>query len=119
MIIIAIAFFVIGLIGRLFANIIGSLVSKQREFLADASAVQFTRNPNGIANALNKIRSGFGSEVSSASSSKFSHMFFGIPSKSSGFSAVFGTHPPLKERIKRIDPSFDFSKVYQEKKLKR
>ena len=80
-IIIAIAFFVIGLIGRLFANIIGSLVSKQREFLADASAVQFTRNPNGIANALNKIRSGFGSEVSSASSSKFSHMFFGIPSK--------------------------------------
>ena len=56
-IIIAIAFFVIGLIGRLFANIIGSLISKQREFLADASAVQFTRNPNGIANALNKIRS--------------------------------------------------------------
>ena len=83
-IIIAIAFFVIGLIGRLFANIIGSLVSKQREFLADASAVQFTRNPNGIANALNKIRSGFGSEVNSASSGKFSHMFFGIPSKSSG-----------------------------------
>jgi len=117
-IIIAIAFFVIGLIGRLFANIIGSLVSKQREFLADASAVQFTRNPNGIANALNKIRSGFGSEVSSASSSKFSHMFFGIPSKSSGFSAVFGTHPPLKDRIKRIDPNFDFSKVYGEKKLK-
>ena len=116
-IIIAIAFFVIGLIGRLFANIIGSLVSKQREFLADASAVQFTRNPNGIANALNKIRSGFGSEVSSASSSKFSHMFFGIPSKSSGFSAVFGTHPPLKDRIKRIDPNFDFSKVYREKKL--
>ena len=114
MIIIAIAFFVIGLIGRLFANIIGSLVSKQREFLADASAVQFTRNPNGIANALNKIRSGFGSEVSSASSSKFSHMFFGIPSKSSGFSAVFGTHP---DRIKRIDPNFDFSKVYREKKL--
>ena len=116
-IIIAIAFFVIGLIGRLFANIIGSLVSKQREFLADASAVQFTRNPNGIANALNKIRSGFGSEVSSASSSKFSHMFFGIPSKSSGFNAVFGTHPPLKDRIKRIDPNFDFSKVYREKKL--
>ena len=117
-IIIAIAFFVIGLIGRLFANIIGSLVSKQREFLADASAVQFTRNPNGIANALNKIRSGFGSEVNSASSGKFSHMFFGIPSKSSGFSAVFGTHPPLKDRIKRIDPNFDFSKVYVEKKLK-
>ena len=117
-IIIAIAFFVIGLIGRLFANIIGSLVSKQREFLADASAVQFTRNPNGIANALNKIRSGFGSEVSSASSSKFSHMFFGIPSKSSGFSAVFGTHPPLKDRIERIDPNFDFSKVYREKKIK-
>ena len=117
-IIIAIAFFVIGLIGRLFANIIGSLVSKQREFLADASAVQFTRNPNGIANALNKIRSGFGSEVNSASSGKFSHMFFGIPSKSSGFSAVFGTHPPLKDRIKRIDPNFDFSKVYVEKKLR-
>ena len=93
-------------------------MSKQREFLADASAVQFTRNPNGIANALNKIRSGFGSEVTSASSSKFSHMFFGIPSKSSGFSAVFGTHPPLKDRIKRIDPNFDFSKTYIDQKLK-
>ena len=112
LIIIAIACFVIGIIGRLFANIIGSLVSKQREFLADASAVQFTRNPNGIANALNKIRSGFGSEVTSASSSKFSHMFFGIPAKSSGFSALFGTHPPLTDRIKRIDPTFDFSKTY-------
>lgn len=117
-IIIAIAFFVIGLIGRLFANIIGSLISKQREFLADASAVQFTRNPNGIANALNKIRSKFGSVVRSASSSNFSHMFFGIPSKSSGFSAVFGTHPLLKDRIQRIDPNFDFSKTYIEQKLK-
>ena len=116
LIIIAIACFVIGIIGRLFANIIGSLVSKQREFLADASAVQFTRNPNGIANALNKIRSGFGSEVTSASSSKFSHMFFGIPAKSSGFSALFGTHPPLTDRIKRIDPTFDFSKTYGVKK---
>ena len=118
LIIIAIACFVIGIIGRLFANIIGSLVSKQREFLADASAVQFTRNPNGIANALNKIRSGFGSEVTSASSSKFSHMFFGIPAKSSGFSALFGTHPPLTDRIKRIDPTFDFSKAYGDQKTK-
>ncbi|MDC3080858.1 M48 family metallopeptidase [Paracoccaceae bacterium] len=117
-IIIAIACFVIGIIGRLFANIIGSLVSKQREFLADASAVQFTRNPNGIANALNKILSGFGSEVTSASSSKFSHMFFGIPAKSSGFSALFGTHPPLTDRIKRIDPTFDFSKAYVDQKTK-
>ena len=83
--------------------------------MADASAVQFTRNPNGIANALNKIRSGFGSEVTSASSSKFSHMFFGTPAKSSGFSA-FGTHPPLTDRIKRIDPTFDFSKAYSDQK---
>ena len=117
-VVIAIVCFVIGLIGRLFANIIGSLVSKQREFLADASAVQFTRNPNGIANALNKIRSGFGSEVTSASCSKFSHMFFNIPTKSSGFSALFGTHPPLTERIKRIDPTFDFSKAYNDKNAK-
>ncbi len=116
-IIIAIALFVIGLLGRVLANIIGSLVSKQREFLADASAVQFTRNPNGIANALNKIRSGFGSEVTSASSSKFSHMFFGTPANSSGFSA-FGTHPPLIDRIKRIDPTFDFSKSYGDQKSK-
>ena len=118
LVVIAIVCFVIGLIGRLFANIIGSLVSKQREFLADASAVQFTRNPNGIANALNKIRSGFGSEVTSASCSKFSHMFFNIPTKSSGFSALFGTHPPLTERIKRIDPTFDFSKAYNDKNAK-
>ena len=118
LIIIAMVCFIIGIIGRLFANIVASLVSKQREFLADASAVQFTRNPNGIANALNKIRSGFGSEVTSASSSKFSHMFFGIPAKSSGFSALFGTHPPLKDRIKRIDPNFDFSKAYGDQKTK-
>ena len=116
LIIIAIPLFVIGIIGRLFANIIGSLVSKQREFLADASAVQFTRNPNGIANALNKIRSGFGSKLTSASSSKFSHMFFGSPAKSSIFSALFGTHPPLTDRIKRIDPTFDFSKAYGDQK---
>ncbi len=116
-IIIAIALFVIGLLGRVLANIIGSLVSKQREFLADASAVQFTRNPNGIANALNKIRSGIGSEVISASSGKYSHMFFSIPAKSSGFSA-FGTHPPLTDRIKRIDPTFDFSKSYGDQKSK-
>ena len=117
LIIIAMVCFAIGLLGRLFANIIGSLVSKQREFLADASAVQFTRNPNGIANALNKILSRFGSVVNSASSSNFSHMFFSVPSKSSSFSAVFGTHPPLKDRIKRINPNYDFSKAYRKQKI--
>ncbi len=97
---------VIGFAGTFFGNLIKAAVSRQREFLADASAVQFTRQPEGIAGALKKI-GGFatGSAVKNPNAPEASHMFFGRAT--SGFSAMFATHPPLAERIKRIDPSWD------------
>ena len=96
----------VGFFGTFFGNLIKAAVSRQREFLADASAVQFTRHPNGIAGALKKI-GGFsaGSLVKSPNAPEASHMFFGRAT--SGFSAMFSTHPPLAQRIRRIDPSWD------------
>lgn len=97
---------IIGYTGTFFGNLIKAAVSRQREFLADASAVKFTRNPDGIAGALKKL-GGYvgGSQMDAANSSEFSHMFFGEGSNSL-FSAM-ATHPPLTERIKRIDPHWD------------
>ena len=94
---------VIGYIGVFFANWIKAAVSRQREFLADASAVQFTRNPSGIADALKKI-GGWPthSSLKTARALEASHMFFG----SSVMSLMFATHPPLLTRVKRIDPRF-------------
>lgn len=99
-----VALMLIGLIGQLFSNIIRMAISRQREFLADASAVQFTRNPMGIASALKKIGCpNIGSKIHNSGSAEASHMFFG----SVGFSGLFNSHPDLSERIRRIDPSFD------------
>ncbi len=101
-----IAVMAIGYIGVFFGKLIKSAVSRQREFLADASAVQFTRDPSGISGALKKI-GGFsiGSRLITPAAEQASHFFF-----SNGLSHVFfdlmATHPPLKERIKRLDPSF-------------
>ena len=112
---IGLALYVIGYVGVFFGNLIKAAVSRQREFLADASAVQFTRNPQGIAGALIKIGAlAEGSRIQDPHAEEASHMFFGdaVP----GFGQFFGllaTHPPLVERIKRLDPSFsgDFSEV--------
>ncbi len=95
---------IVGYGGTFFGNIIKAAVSRQREFLADASAVQFTRNPEGIAGALKKI-GGFkdSSHIKSADASEISHMLFSQGLKS-GFTGLFATHPPLEQRIKRIDP---------------
>jgi Zn-dependent protease with chaperone function len=99
------AMIIIGYIGVFFANLIKSAVSRQREFLADASAVQYTRNPSGIAGALKRI-GGFaaGAKVRNAHASEASHLFFGDAIGSSLMS-LFATHPPLKERIRRLDPA--------------
>ncbi|MGF1632896.1 MAG: M48 family metallopeptidase [Phycisphaerae bacterium] len=95
----------IGYIGVLFGRLIQAAVSRQREYLADASAVQFTRNPEGIAGALKKI-GGYetGSKVRNSHAEEAAHMFFG--SSRSGFTRLFASHPPLEERIKALDPSF-------------
>jgi Zn-dependent protease with chaperone function len=101
-----IALLVLGFLGTLFGNLIKASVSRQREFLADASAVQFTRNPDGIAGALKKI-GGFegGSHIESPAAPESSHLFFG-QALTSGFNSLFATHPPLAERIKILDPSW-------------
>ncbi len=102
-----ILFFSIGLIGMLAADMIKAAMSRQREFLADASAVQFTRNPEGIAGAL-KVMGGYkaGSRLSMPEMQQVSHLFFGDALQSWWQSNWWATHPPLVNRIKRIDPSF-------------
>ncbi|HCG8598609.1 TPA: M48 family metallopeptidase [Vibrio parahaemolyticus] len=108
-ILIAIVCLVLGWLGTLFGNMIKAAISRQREFLADASAVQFTRNDQGIAGALKKIGSNVqGSTLNTKASDEMSHMMFG-QSKLSGFSGLFATHPPLDERIRRIEPHWDGS----------
>jgi len=93
---------IVGYIGVFFSKLIKSAVSREREFLADAAAVQFTRNPAGIAGALKKIaRWPTGTLVASSRAEEASHMFFGAALKDS-FLRLFNSHPPLPERIKRI-----------------
>lgn len=98
----------IGYGGRFIGNIIKSAISRQREFLADASAVQFTRNPAGLSGALQKIGGwAEGSHIQSPNAEQVSHMFFGEGVEFSFFTRwLFATHPPLKTRIRRIDPKF-------------
>jgi Zn-dependent protease with chaperone function len=101
------ALLVIGWVGVFFGRLIQAAVSRQREFLADASAVQFTRNPAGLAGALRKIGGlSVGSKLNSAHAEEASHMFFGNGMGESFFH-MMDTHPPLEARIKAIDLSFD------------
>ncbi|MBM4370716.1 MAG: M48 family metallopeptidase, partial [Deltaproteobacteria bacterium] len=91
---------VIGWVGVLAGRMIQAAVSRQREYLADASAVQFTRNPDGIGGALRKIRDVVtGSRVAAPAAAEASHMFFGPVSAA----FLFATHPPLDERIARVE----------------
>lgn len=100
----ALALLVIGYIGVFFGKLIKAAASRQREFLADASAVQFTRNPGGIAGALKKIGGFDSSAIHHPRAEEASHMFFG--EGISSFLNLFATHPPIRERISRIDRSF-------------
>ncbi|HEY7155845.1 MAG TPA: M48 family metallopeptidase [Gemmataceae bacterium] len=99
--------FVLGLAGAFFGRLIQAAASRQREFLADASAVQFTRNPDGIGGALKKIGGlAEGATIANPRAEEVSHMFF-ADAFAHRLSSVFATHPPLAERIKRLDPQFD------------
>ncbi len=109
---IAIAMFLLGIgllavgsIGVFFGRMIQAAISRQREYLADASAVQFTRNPDGIANALKKIGGlDHGNKMISAKASEASHMMF---SDTGLFSFGLATHPPLDVRIKALQKHWD------------
>jgi Zn-dependent protease with chaperone function len=96
------ALLLIGYIGVFVSRMLQSAISRQREYLSDASAIQFTRNPTGIANALKKI-GGFssGTRITSPAAEETGHMFFG-----NAVASIFATHPPIVDRIQRIDPSF-------------
>lgn len=100
------ALLVIGSIGVLFGNIIKAAVSRQREYLADASAVQFTREPESIGGALQQIGAlHSGSKVESKNASEAAHLFFG--QAISKAMSIFATHPPLEKRIKRVLPQWN------------
>jgi len=107
LLVIGLLLFVVGTVGAVMADFIKRAVSRQREFLADASAVQFTRNPSGIADAL-KIIGGYkeGSQVNHAAAGQASHFFFGNALKSWYAKDWWATHPPLEDRIRRIEPGF-------------
>ncbi|MCA9581139.1 MAG: M48 family metallopeptidase [Myxococcales bacterium] len=98
-IVIGIGLMLIGFVGTLFGNLIKAAVSRQREFLADASAVQFTRNPQGIAGALRAIATATGL-IDAPKAAEASHMFFG---SAINLGSLTATHPPLDERISRIE----------------
>jgi hypothetical protein len=92
----------VGYLGLFFGRWIKAAVSRQREHLADASAVQFTRDPGGISGALKKIAVYSSGSWLNADTEEISHMLFGDGQRM----LLFATHPPLNERIKRIDPAF-------------
>jgi Zn-dependent protease with chaperone function len=95
----------IGSIGTLFSRLIQAALGRQREFLADASSVQFTRYPEGLSGALQKI-GGIGSQLASPHTGEAGHLFFGNGLGTPFFEALT-THPPLDERIRAIDPNWD------------
>ncbi|MDR1484752.1 MAG: M48 family metallopeptidase [Planctomycetaceae bacterium] len=108
LVLIGLGVMVIGYVGVLVGAMIKAAISRQREFLADASAVQFTRNPAGIAGALKKIGCPkVGSAVSNEHAAETSHLFFGNVCAAFSLGNLFATHPDLTLRIKRIDPTFD------------
>ncbi|MFT5137207.1 MAG: Zn-dependent protease with chaperone function, partial [Arenicella sp.] len=106
-VLIGLAITAIGYIGLFFARWMKSALSQQREYLADASAVQFTRDPDGIAGALKKIAAYSHSSYLKADGEEVSHMLFGSGSRS----LMFATHPPLEKRISRIERSFDVREI--------
>ena len=93
---------VIGYVGTFFGSIIKANVSRKREYLADATAVQYTRYPQGISGALKKIAY-YSSKLQSPSAETYSHLYF-AEGVSTFFSSLMATHPPLNDRIKKIEP---------------
>lgn len=107
--ILALGLIVIGATGMFFGSLIKAAVSRQREYLADASAVQYTRNHQGIAGALKRIGAeAEGSLMNHPATTEISHSLFGAGTKMT-LRGMFATHPPLQARIKQLDPAWDGS----------
>lgn len=102
--IVGLGLLIVGYLGVFFGRLIKSAVSREREYLADASAVQYTRNPFGIASALYKISEQESLGIRSVHAEETSHMFF--ESSIRHFFSWMSTHPPLRERIHRVSPQF-------------
>lgn len=104
-ILLGLALLVIGYIGMLFGRMIQAAISRQREYLADAAAVQYTRNPDGIAGALRKIdRAMDGGKINDGHAMEMSHLFF-ANSFHTALDRLYATHPPIADRIRAIDPA--------------
>lgn len=102
-----VALLLVGYVGVFFGKMIKAAVSRQREYLADSAAVQFTRNPEGLSSALRKIGAeGHGSRIRDPHAEELSHLFFANGLKR-GMLGGLSTHPPLEERIRRLDPSWN------------
>ena len=103
--VVGVGLFIIGYVGVIAGTMIKARISRAREYLADATAVQYTRLPSGIANALKKIKL-YQSQLHAPTAATFSHLYF-----ASGFTGwmamLFATHPPLDRRIKAIEPTWD------------
>jgi Zn-dependent protease with chaperone function len=106
-VVVALAVLVIGYVGLFFGRLIQAAVSRSRESLADASAIQFTRDPTGLRGALVKIGAlSHGSKIADPEVEEVAHMLF-----APGMSRLFATHPKLEDRLKAIDPRFDPSEI--------
>lgn len=96
-------FLVIGIIlailAPIFTQLIQLAVSRQREYLADSSGAYLTRNPNGLASALEKIKD---HNTDTKVNGAVSHLYFANPFLSKNADSWFATHPPIDERIKRL-----------------
>jgi len=104
---IGVALAILGFVGTLIGGLIKAAVSRQREYLADASAVQFTRNPEGLCGALKRIGSlVLGSKMQAENAAEANHMFFAA-GVWEGLTGLTATHPPLPARIRRLEPTWD------------
>jgi Zn-dependent protease with chaperone function len=105
--IVGLGLLVVGYVGIFFGKLIKSAISREREYLADAAAVQFTRNPGGIVGALKKIEMLYpGGVLRDHHAEELSHVFFADGLRE-GWVSLFRTHPPVERRIRRIDPRWD------------
>ncbi|BAO44331.1 M48 family metallopeptidase [Thiolapillus brandeum] len=107
LVVLGLGLIILGYVGVFFGNLIKAAVSRQREFLADASSVQFTRDPTGIAGALMKIGGDTqGAIINHPDAEELSHAYFGEGTRHM-FTSLFATHPPLEQRIRKVLPSWD------------